>query len=551
MLSEEESQENYNVIISIDFGTTFSGCSYALRDTKEVFDITKWPKYTGFYGKVPTLLYYKSTTKRLMEWGNGARLLSFKPKQEGDLIHNFKMWLAEDPDIVGHDEKYTSINTIADYLSRFHQHILEELEKKLGPCYTPDQYSYCLTVPAIWSDQAKAMMRQAAVKAGIIELTDPLSRLTLISEPEAAALYCERKCDMSNLKHRDKFMIIDAGGGTVDLIVYEIHQPTPDENRKLKELTSGYGGVCGSSDIDKNMRRLLLTKFGTGGAAMPTCTLEMIMETFIEYIKPVFHGDENHLLDIPAIALPYLPEGLLNEDYQLVLTAEELDQEVFGPVFFSVSKLIKNQLQQANIQVNTAFLVGGFGSSTYLYQTIKNAFSDQIDTFVSPSHAELAIVRGAVYHCLQPELVTSKVARRTYGVRTRLLFEAGLDPEESAIMTSDGVKRCSTRFDVILRKGQRIKVGSKIRRSFWVTYPKHTEADLYVYDGNEPIPRQINDPGVQKVADFPIKMPHLPGMVAGERVDVSLDFIFGLTELKIDVLVSGYRSQFTTQLFDK
>lgn len=71
----------------------------------------------------------------------------------------------------------------------------------------------------------------------------------------------------------------------------EIQQPTPGEDRTLKEVTSGYGGVCGSSDIDKNMRKLLLTKFGAGGAAMPTCTLEMIMETFIEYIKVRRYGD--------------------------------------------------------------------------------------------------------------------------------------------------------------------------------------------------------------------------------------------------------------------
>ncbi|KAI8341202.1 hypothetical protein BC941DRAFT_493144 [Chlamydoabsidia padenii] len=549
MLTDQDySQTEYSVIISIDFGTTFSGCSYALKESQEICDIVKWPKYTGFYGKVPTLLYYKTTTKRLMDWGNGARLLSFKPKQEGDLIHNFKMWLAEE----NTTNKDTIIKTISDYLAKIHQHVLDELEKRLDPQYTPDQFCYCLTVPAIWSDHAKAMMREAVIKAGIVEPDDPLDRLTLISEPEAAALYCERKCDMSNLKHDDKFMIIDAGGGTVDLIVYEIYQPSPDMPRKLKELTSGYGGVCGSSDIDKNMRNLLLSKFGPGGAAMPTCTLEMIMETFIEYIKPVFLGsDDDQLLDIPASALSYLPKGLLNEDYQLVLTAAELVEQVFGPVFTSVSTLIKDQLQQANIQVNTAFLVGGFGSSTYLYQTIKDAFQDQIEHFVAPPHAELAIVRGAVYHCLTPDVVTSKVARRTYGVRTRLPFEHGLDPEESAVVTSDGIKRCSTRFDVILRKGQRVKVDSKLRRSFWVTYPKHTEADLYVYDGDDPIPRQINDAGVKKIADFPIKMPHLPGLAAGKRVDVSIDFIFGLTELKVDVLVSGYRSQFTTRLLDK
>ncbi|KAI8077866.1 uncharacterized protein BX664DRAFT_369526 [Halteromyces radiatus] len=532
----------------IGLRTTFSGCSYALKGSQEVYDITKWPKYTGFYGKVPTLLYYKTTTNRLLDWGNGARLLSFKPKQEGNLIHSFKMWLADDQ-TTQHEENHSSIDIIADYLSKFHQHILEELEKKLDPQYTPDQYCYCLTVPAIWSDHAKAMMREAVIKAGMIQMDDPLDRLTLISEPEAAALYCEQKCDMSNLKHQDKFMIIDAGGGTVDLIIYEVQQSSHDKTRKLKELTSGYGGICGSSDIDKNMRKLLLKKFGEEGSSMPICTLEMIMETFIEYIKPVFHGDEDQYLDIPATALSYLPEGLLNEDYQLVLSAEELAQEVFKPVFDSVIMLIKNQL--STIKVNTAFLVGGFGSSIYLYQTIKKAFQDQIDDCVVPPHAELAIVRGAVYHCISPGLVTSKVARYTYGVRTRLPFEEGLDPEESAVFTSDGIKRCSTRFDIILRKGERIKVNSKIRRSFWVSYPKHTEADLYIYNGDDPIPRQINDVGIKKIADFPIKMPYLPGMMTGERIDVNIDFIFGLTELKVDVLVSGYRSQFTTRILDK
>lgn len=72
-----------------------------------------------------------------------------------------------------------------------------------------------------------------------------------------------------------------------------------------------------------------------------------------------------------------------------------------------------------------------------------------------------------------------------------------------------------------------------------------------MYHGDGPTPRQIFDAGVKKIADFPIKMPNLPGLVGGERVDVNIEFIFGLTELKIDVLVSGYRSQFTTRINDE
>jgi hypothetical protein len=64
----------------------------------------------------------------------------------------------------------------------------------------------------MWSDRAKALMRESAIIAGLIKETDHRDRLMLISEPEAAAIYCEKKCDQFNLKSGDKFMICDAGG---------------------------------------------------------------------------------------------------------------------------------------------------------------------------------------------------------------------------------------------------------------------------------------------------------------------------------------------------
>lgn len=62
-------------------------------------------------------------------------------------------------------------------------------------------------------------MREAMLAAGILNPDDPPERLALVSEPEAAALYCERQCNSWDLGVGDKFMIVDAGGGTVDLIV--------------------------------------------------------------------------------------------------------------------------------------------------------------------------------------------------------------------------------------------------------------------------------------------------------------------------------------------
>lgn len=162
----------------------------------------------------------------------------------------------------------------------------------------------------------------------------------------------------------------------------------------------------------------------------------------------------------------------------MIFELHELRDQVFNPVLKQVVKLVREQLMQIGTFVHAIFLVGGFGCSGYLYDILRDHFgTDQVGEIAMPPCGELAISKGAVYHILQPNLVTSKLLRRTYGVQTRLPFEEGLDPESSAVVTKDGVKRCSTRFDVIAKKGQRISIDQRITRSYWIEYPKHTEGE--------------------------------------------------------------------------
>jgi len=72
---------------------------------------------------------------------------------------------------------------------------------------------------------------QAAKRAGIFPVT-------LIKEPEAAALYTTHSLDFA-LNVGDAFVVCDAGGGTVDLISYEVVALSP--NLQLKELVPGSG----------------------------------------------------------------------------------------------------------------------------------------------------------------------------------------------------------------------------------------------------------------------------------------------------------------------
>ncbi|CDS08435.1 hypothetical protein LRAMOSA09797 [Lichtheimia ramosa] len=516
-----------------------------------------WPKHSGFYAKVPSLLYYRGRSNRLVDWGEGARRLSLQPKVDGNLVRRFKLCLASDYGAQKESDTpfllpdQSPVDAIADYLGEFHEHVCEEMEKTGANRYSREQYRYCLTVPAIWDDQAKALMREAMIQAEIIQESDPSERLVMVTEPEAAAIYCEKQSRDWNVQDQENFMIVDAGGGTVDLIIYHMHWPEGGE-KLLEEITSASGGSCGSSFIDSNMRALLMDKLGLPADIASSCVVENMMDTFTEKIKPYFCGSEDQYLSVPVSLLSYCQgasSSLIEENGCIRLQAEELNDKVYNPVFQQVVDLIENQLDLAGTDVNAMFLVGGFGCSDYLYNIVEKHFHSRIPIIAMAPRGDIAVARGAVYHVTKPKFVSSKILRHTYGLRTRMAFEEGLDPEDTSIVTSDGIKRCSTRFDVIVRKGQQVKADTKISRRFWATYPHNTDADLYVYDGDNSIPRHTTDPGVRKLAKFPIKMPHLEGFTNGDRVDIRIDFIFGLTELKAHVFIADKQFEFVCSLY--
>lgn len=105
-----------------------------------------------------------------------------------------------------------AVDFTTDYLTAIRKYVTEKaLPSHYGRNYFQKQHiSYVLTVPVIWSDKAKDLMCQAALKAGI-----ETDKLALIDESEAAALYCCTMCTEVNLKDGDGFLVCDAGGCSV------------------------------------------------------------------------------------------------------------------------------------------------------------------------------------------------------------------------------------------------------------------------------------------------------------------------------------------------
>ena len=236
-LTAYESDEK--LIIALDFGTTFSGIAYCFanqRDTK-VVAILEWPGAEGESApKIPTLINYSDANGGEFAWGAsvnrmqdnivGVKLL-LDPKQERPLYlptANVKRTIKSLPK--------APVEIAADFIGAVYRHALGEISKVVPHDYFKIcQKHFVLSVPAVWSDAAKNATLQAAKIAGIFPVT-------LIKEPEAAALYTMHSLDFS-LNIGDAFVVCDAGGGTVDLISYEVVELSP--TLQVKELVPGTG----------------------------------------------------------------------------------------------------------------------------------------------------------------------------------------------------------------------------------------------------------------------------------------------------------------------
>ena len=124
------------------------------------------------------------------------------------------------------------VDMIAHYLQYMYKIIQNHLKRAVAN-YHPSDVKYCITIPAGWQQHHKHIMRKAAVKAGYVS-NEASDKLLLLSEPEAAA-FTATKTKQMTLRPHENFMIVDAGGGTVDITTYDV-VAGKDGGLMLKEI---------------------------------------------------------------------------------------------------------------------------------------------------------------------------------------------------------------------------------------------------------------------------------------------------------------------------
>lgn len=234
------------VVVGLDFGTTYSGFAFAFKTSPaDIYTHAVWPQSElRNYCKTKTELFYSRDSTgnlTLTSWGCKASADQIREQTAlrcdggtaaGELVTKFKLHLAgggnrQESSAPPLPAKLTTRIVITDYLRELSKYCMNVLQRAYGERWSMRDVQWCLTVPAMWDDHAKQLMRTCAEDAGLVQKSGSSSggsphTLRIVLEPEAASIYCLTTFkNQLSIQEGEKFMTADLGGGTADIVIHE------------------------------------------------------------------------------------------------------------------------------------------------------------------------------------------------------------------------------------------------------------------------------------------------------------------------------------------
>lgn len=418
-----------------------------------MFIIKVWPSAGGpnetlSTEKVPSKIAYDVETGKVTAWGamvgnEQLRYQEFKLFLDPDRRKN-KAKLEQsypDPSSLPFTPQHSPTKCTIDYLKQILPILEADVDAKAGAgTFKNTKIEWVVTVPAIWSENARQLTAFCAEQAG---MRNPPQ---LISEPEAAMIHAIAKMKKAKMELNigDAFTLCDAGGGTVDLITYRIISLEPPQ---LEEVVGGDGDRCGSVYIDRQFKCYLEKCCGHHKHWTEKHTVAAI-DYFERITKRKFEEkDEEVIVKVPKI--PDIDKtNITIRKNKLIIPAADI-RNMFQNVLEVLCYLIleqKRKAAMAQVHIAGVILVGGFSQSSYVEQYVKDKLSchDKHMIVVRPDDAWTAVMQGALNRALpivrdDPSRVqiTSRVARRFYGITNSRLFVSGQDPDDLKYVASN------------------------------------------------------------------------------------------------------------------
>uniref|UniRef100_A0A3Q3JFB4 Heat shock 70 kDa protein 12A n=1 Tax=Monopterus albus TaxID=43700 RepID=A0A3Q3JFB4_MONAL len=573
------SEPSFVVVVAIDFGTTSSGYAYAFTKEPEcIHTMRRWEG--GDPGvsnqKTPTTILL-TPDRKFHSFGYAARDFyhDLDPSESKHWLYleKFKMKLhttanlSIDTDLhAANGKRVKALDIFAYALAFFKEQALKELSDQTGGDFDNNDVRWVITVPAIWKMPAKQFMREAAYKSGLVSRENP-EQLIIALEPEAASIYCRKlrlhqMVDLgtqttqngfsptdnvgSGMTQGDRYVVVDCGGGTVDLTVHQIRLP----EGHLKELYKASGGPYGSIGIDYEFEKLLCKIFGQDfvdqfkikrpaawvdlmiafesrkRAAAPDRTNPLNINlpfSFIDYYKKFRgHSVEHALRKSNVDFVKWSSQGMLR-------MSPDAMNSLFKPTIDHIIQHLTELFEKPEVSnIKFLFLVGGFAESPLLQQAVQNMLQGR-SRIIIPHDVGLTILKGAVLFGLDPSVIKVRRSPLTYGVGVLNRFVEGKHPPEK-LLVKDGTRWCTDVFDTFIAADQSVALGEMVKRSYTPAKPSQQVIVIHVYCSERENVSFISEPGVKKCGTLRLDVSGTESTALRREIQTLMQF--GDTEIR-------------------
>jgi hypothetical protein len=549
-----QDDNSFTHIIAIDFGTGASG--YAITPNLseggikriEVFnpcddsDDQKTVTAILFSNKFEFLAFGSQALHRYAELlDDGESALLFQTYK----IHLLKL----DSTAISLDGREMPLmKVISSTLKFISEKALQKLTEQVGRVVKA-KIKWVLTVPALWNEEHKHFMRRACVEAGIIDGVNSHA-LLLCLEPEGASMAVREDTDQTvrgQMTKNSVVMVLDCGGGTVDITIHKL-LCEPDEKFLCEELLPSSGGCdWGSKFVDCYFEEFLKEFFGDLLFSVyrknALCRLEILKH--FEMLKRKFcPGVEER----SRLQLSYMGDELsakmLAELVKTYNSSHPGEHEIklrgsssidlppllmcsfFQPLFENIKSKVAQLLQQIQgkrEKLSFIFMVGGFSESPYLKSEIKKNFEKDSLQVLVPRRPQVCVVRGACLFGLDPHSISSRIAKKTYGINTLTTYDPEKHPEKKKVVI-EGEDFCEDVFDAFVRAGDSVGNEEIHVKTYCPVRTRQTVMRIIFYCTDSRDVDFIDEEGVEQLGELTIDIGRPFQSVEDKTVKVTLRF---------------------------
>ncbi|KAF9234834.1 hypothetical protein BU15DRAFT_78667 [Melanogaster broomeanus] len=413
------------LVLAFDVGTTYSGVSYSILDPGEppvINCVTRFPAtdHVGGNSKIPSIVYYDEEGAA-RAFGGEALQESIIERAEDEGWVKLEWWKlhlrpknmpsnhVSDHDIPPLPPRVTAMQVLSDfmtYLFQCTQTFIKETHAN-GPDMWrsfENNIDFVLSHPNGWEGPQQSQIRRAAVLAGLVpDSPEGQARIQLVTEGEASLHFCLGSGNTADSFKEDQgVMVIDAGGGTIDVSSYYMTtSPTT-----FQEIAPAECRLQGSVFVSRRARQYLEeklrgSKFGTKD------DIDQMTSEFDKTTKPRFSK---------PFEPSYIRFGTVR-DRDIAFNIKSGQLKLPGA---EVATLFEPSV--AAIFAASIFLVGGFAASDWLFSRLQEHIQPLNVNFCRPdSQTNKAVAEGAVAFYLDHK-VSARVAKFTYGTRCAIEF---------------------------------------------------------------------------------------------------------------------------------